>query len=34
VAATNPGGLTPKYPAIHTATTADKRAAINSLFSE
>ena len=33
-AATNPGGLIPKYPAIQTATTADKRAAINSPFSE
>ena len=32
-AATNPGGLIPKYPAITTATAADKRAAISSPFS-
>src|SRR5690606_2620434 len=34
VAATKPGGWMPKYPATTTATTADKRAAINSPFSE
>ena len=30
---TNPGGLIPKYPAIHTATPAAIRAAANSCFS-
>ena len=34
VAATKSGGLMPNQPAIITATTADKRAAINSPFSE
>ena len=32
-AATNPGGLIPKYPATTTAPTAESRAAINSCFS-
>jgi len=32
-AATNPGGLIPKYPAITTATAALKRAAKSSPFS-
>jgi hypothetical protein len=32
-AATNPGGLIPKYPAIITAKNADTLAAINSPFS-
>src|SRR5690606_2789832 len=33
-AATNPGGWIPNQPATQTAPTADKRAAINSPFSE
>ncbi len=34
VAATKPGGLTPKYPAMQTAAVAAKRAAISSPRSE